>query len=125
VGNPHPARLSARSVVVAAQDVEAAPHVAHDVVDERHVLDDRPRGAAALVADGEQDREAALRVRPVVLEHVALDDHTPSVLELEQVLDGPRDALEGGIAHLQVSGFDTWLCRISMSDGTTFGMTGS
>ena len=77
-----------------------AADVAHDVVHEGDVLDDRPRRAAVLVAHGEQDREAVLRVRPVVLEQVALDEHAARVLQLEQVLDGPRRARVGRVAHL-------------------------
>ena len=72
--------------------------VTHVVADERHVLDHGPRRAAVLIAHGEEDRKPALGVRPVVLEEIALDQHAPGILQLEDVLHGPRRAGVGRIA---------------------------
>src|SRR5205085_2000283 len=74
--------------VVVAQDVDPRPGVAHDVVLETDVFDGRPRRVRALGPDGEHDREARLRVRPVVLDEVAVDLHVARVLQLEQILHG-------------------------------------
>ena len=86
---------------------------------ERDVLDRRPRRAAVLVAHGEEDGEAVLRVRPVALEEVALDEHAPRVLQLEEVLHRPRLALVARARRPSTrAAWRRWLPRISMSDGT-------
>ena len=100
VADVQPPRLLARVVVVVPEHVDAAADVPDDVVDERHVLDRRPGRAAVLIAHGEQDGEAVLRVRPVAFEDVAVDQHAARVLQLEQVLHRPRGALEGRVAVL-------------------------
>src|SRR4029077_3962018 len=88
-----PRRL-ARMDVVGPEDVDPRRDVLHEVVLEDHVLYGRPRRVAVLVSDREENREPVLGVRPVVLEDVALDEYSPRVLQLEQVLDGPGDAFE-------------------------------
>src|SRR5439155_21142545 len=72
---------------------------------EVHDLYSRPRCAAVLVPQREDDREARLRVSPVVLEEIALDEYPAGILELEQVLDCPGDTRERRIAHLPAQGF--------------------
>ena len=84
-----PPALRARMSVVVARDVDGVGRVADDVVAERDVLDDRPRRLAVLVARREEDRVPGLRRRPHVLEHVALDEDAPRVLQLERVLHRP------------------------------------
>ena len=67
--------------------------MANDVVSERDILHDGPRGGPALVAHREKNREAVLGSRPVVLEDVSIDEYTLGVLQLEEILDLPRAAL--------------------------------
>jgi hypothetical protein len=64
--------LLARIVVVLAEHVDACRDVPNEVVRERDVFDGGPRRAAILVAHGEENREAVLRLRPVVFEQVAV-----------------------------------------------------
>ena len=92
---------------------------------ERHVFDRRPRRAAVLVAHSEEHGEAVLGLRPVALEDVALDEHAPRVLELEQVLHRPRLALVARVAAFHASGLARWFRRISMSEGTRSAIDGS
>src|SRR5206468_12443425 len=79
----------ARMVVVAAKDIDPGARATNDIADEGHVLDGRPRCAAVLVPDREDDRESRLRASPVVLEEAALDEDASSVLAPEQVCDHP------------------------------------
>src|SRR5213594_2313088 len=98
-----PRRL-ARVVVVAAVDVDAGGRAPGHVVGEGHVLDDRPRRAPVLIAHGQDDREADLRLDPAVLEEIAFDAHAAGVLQLEEVLDGPRGARVRGRVRLPGQG---------------------
>ena len=84
-------RLLARMDVVGAHHVQGGPAVAHDVVRERHVAYGHPRRGAVLVARGEEDAVSILRIGPVVLEQVAVDQDALGVLQLEDVLDRPVD----------------------------------
>ena len=108
VGNENPLRLLARLKVIRPQDVHARGNVTDDVVPERHVFHDRPRCIPVLVSHREQNGETVLSGEPVILENVPLGEDTPGVLQLEDVLDGPRRAsprrqLEEVIAaHLDV-----------------------
>src|ERR1051325_2635176 len=63
--------------------------MAQDVVGEGDVLDDRPGRGAVLVAHREQNGEAVLRLYPVVLEGVPVNQHPARVLQLENILDRP------------------------------------
>jgi hypothetical protein len=82
----------AAAVRHARQQGDAHGRVPDDVVPERHVGDLHPRHVV-LVAHGlEEDREADLLVRPVVLEHVPLEQDALAALDLEQVLDAPHAA---------------------------------
>ena len=87
--DPHRLLAATRPCFVSAGHVDARPGVTHDVVAEGHVLDGRPGGGAVLIPGGEEDRESDLRVRPVALEDVAVDEHATGVLQLEKVLDRP------------------------------------
>jgi hypothetical protein len=80
--------------VIAAEHVDGGRDVPDDIVREDHVLHDRPGGGPVLIPNRKQNREPVLGLGPVVLEDVALDDHPPGVLQLEEVLDGPLRALE-------------------------------
>ncbi len=82
--------LLARREVVVAGDVEDRRDVADDVVLDRDVLDDGPGRSAALIARRHQNRIALLASRPVVFDRVPLEEHVLRVLELDEVLDGPR-----------------------------------
>ena len=63
--------------------------MAHDVVRERHVLDDRPWCAAILVTHRKHNGETGLRIGPVMLEDVSIDKDTLCILELKDVLYRP------------------------------------
>ena len=90
VANLEIVRLNARAcMIVVPEDADAAACVPDDVVAEVDVPNRAPRTAAARVAHGQHDRPAGLRLHPVVLEDVLLDDHVARVLQLEQILDGP------------------------------------
>ena len=78
---------------------DRSARVPHDVVGERDVLDHRPRRGALLVANGEHDGGAALRVRPIVLEDIGVDQDSLRVLELQEVLEGPVDSGITRIVH--------------------------
>ena len=93
-------RLLAREVVVIPEDVEAGPSMSQDVVLESHMVDLRPRGCPILVPHGEEDREAALGVRPIVLEHVSFDGHPAGVLQFEEVLHAPMRPCIGWVVDL-------------------------
>src|SRR5207302_9215397 len=62
--------LLAGAQIVGGQDIHGRPGVAHDVVRERDVPHGRPGRGSVLVANGEEDAETILGVRPVVLEQV-------------------------------------------------------
>src|SRR5690606_36652184 len=85
-------RLAWSTVIVPAQQIQAAAHLAHDVMPEDDILNRGPRHGATLVAHGEQDGESILAVRPVVLQKIAFDKHSAGILELEDVLHRPRHA---------------------------------
>jgi hypothetical protein len=65
-----------RVAVVVAEQVDTRCDVSHHVVLETYVLDDAPCTAAVRVARREHDCVSGLRVLPVVLEDVVLDDHS-------------------------------------------------
>src|SRR6266404_3239634 len=87
VADQHAPGLLARMQVITTEDVDAGARVADDVVDKRHVFDDRPRRSTVLVAYREEDREPVLRVDPVALEDVSFDEDSQRVLQLEEVFD--------------------------------------
>ena len=89
--------LLAEVVVVIAQNVDPLCGMAQDVIAEGHVFHRRPGRRAVGIAHGKEDREAILVGWPVVLEEIAVDEHSAGVLQLEEVLDGPLDA---GIARI-------------------------
>ena len=70
-------RLFARIEVVTPENVDAARHVADDVVGERDGIDRRPVCTTILVPHGEQHRVTGLRVGPAVLHQVAVNDNVP------------------------------------------------
>ncbi len=84
--------LAALRRVVVAEDVEDRAGAADDVAGELDVLDDNPRRPPRRVARRQHDGEAGLRAAPVVFHDVVAHPHPPRVLQLEQVLDGPRRA---------------------------------
>src|SRR5918995_478444 len=91
--------------VIVTENIEAGRDVPDHVVSKDHVFDDRPRRVAVLVADGEENREAILRVRPVVFEQIALNQYSTRILQLEQVLDRPRHTGELWMIALPMQGF--------------------
>src|SRR4029078_1311500 len=82
------------TVVVVAQQVNAAPGMTNDVIDELHILDNGPRSRALLIAHGEQRGKAALRFLPVVFHDVALHQHAAGIFELKDILDRPLRPFE-------------------------------
>ena len=90
VADDQVAQLAAGESVVVAEDVDGRAGVPHDVVLEADVFDRRPRRGRAVRTHGEQDREARLSARPVVLDQVAVDLDEAGVLELEQIFHDPR-----------------------------------
>src|SRR5262245_23952118 len=89
VGDSESPTRHTRSVVIGAVHIETRRRVTHDVICEGHVLNHGPGSFPILVADSEEDREPVLRHRPVILEDVAVNQHTLRVLQLEEVLDRP------------------------------------
>src|SRR5437867_8293291 len=88
---------------------DASGDVTHDVVGERHILDDRPGRGAVLVADGEQDGSPKLPNRaivPIILEDIAVDKNSLRILQLEIILDDPVDARIAWMAHSPGQRFD-------------------
>src|SRR5207237_10023863 len=79
--------LTAWMAVVISQDVETRGGMPDDVEAERDVFDGAPVAHPARVARREHDGIAWLCGQPVVLHDVSLDDHAPSVLQFEDVLD--------------------------------------
>ena len=67
------ARLLARVLIVVSEDRDARGAVAQDVVLEGDLFDLAPGAPAVLIADGEQDGEAHLRLQPVVLEACSIE----------------------------------------------------
>ena len=76
----------ALGVGVAPDDRERSAGVADEVVAEGDVHGSRPRSGPILVGGLEHDGVPRLRVAPVVLHHVALDQDPPGALQLEEVL---------------------------------------
>ena len=99
----HPLRQRL-GVRIAPDDRQRGAGVANEVVAEGDVGGPRPRGSAVLVGGLEQHGVARLRVPPVVLEHVALDQDPPGALELEQVLDRPVRARVARVADPPAQG---------------------
>src|SRR5436309_9747317 len=89
----------ARMEVVPAVHAEAFPHVMHDVVCERYLLDGLPGRRAVLITDREQDGRARLHIRPSVLETVAVDENPAAVREREEGVHAPGDAGIARIVH--------------------------
>src|SRR5262245_35248492 len=71
-----------------------------DVVGESHVLRRRPRRRAVFAARREEDGEAVLRVRPVVLKDVLIYEQSLGVFQLEKILDRPVPSGISGMAFL-------------------------
>ena len=111
--------------VVGPPDVDARRDVLNEVVLEDDVLHGRPWRAAVLVSDREENREPVLGVRPVGIEHVAVDEHPSRVLQLEQVFTVQATPSNSRSPLLQASGFAIWLRSTSMSSGTRSGIAGS
>src|SRR2546422_10627747 len=86
--------------VVVPGGVNPRPAVTQDVILEDDVVHLGPRCGPILVPDREEDREPALRVRPVLLEDVPLDEDTAGVLYLEQVLRAPAGAAVTRVVRL-------------------------
>src|SRR5439155_2250501 len=86
--------------IVRPKHVDAGGHVANDIVHEGHVFHDRPGRMAVLIPGCEKNRKAILRVGPVVLEQVAVNEHASGVLELEKILHAPCDTLKAAVADL-------------------------
>src|SRR5262249_58792721 len=86
--------------VVRPCDVETAARMTHDVIGESHILNRRPRRRAVFAARREEDGEAILRVRPVVLKDVMIYEQSLSVFQLEEILDRPLPPRLTGMTFL-------------------------
>ena len=70
-------------LIIVAKEVKCPFGVFDYVVREGYVFHSRPRRSTFLIAHREENRLSILRVSPVVLKHIAIDDHVLRILQLE------------------------------------------
>src|ERR671913_1983018 len=81
--------------VVGSENVDGAVHVPDDVRADRDILHNGPGRSVLLVSWREHERIATLACLPVVLDDVALDPDSLSVLQLDRVLHVPQRTAGG------------------------------
>src|SRR5262245_37538981 len=79
--------------------IEAPSDLTQNVVSKGHVLYGRPGSIPILVANGEEDGKAVLRMRPVILEDVAVNPYAPGALQFKEVFDPPGRSRVARIAN--------------------------
>ena len=89
-----------------------------DIVGELHVFHDEPGSSALLIPYRQQHREPVLGFLPVIFEYIAIDQHATRVLQLEDILDGPRGSSVTGLTRFHRLWFGHKIARTSMSAGT-------
>src|SRR5262245_5789491 len=77
------------NVVIVAMHIEARSGVTNYVISKSYILDQCVRRDPVVIANREEDCKSVLRVRPVVLEDVTVNQNALRVLQFKEVFDSP------------------------------------